>query len=64
MSTQANFILKVFILSAGVSVLIKYGSPSLPVSATSVNVLIAVLTPTLVLAIALLWRAWKHKATN
>jgi hypothetical protein len=64
MSTQANFILKVFILSAGVSVLIKYGSPSLPVTATSVNVLIAVLTPTLVLAIALLWRAWKHKATN
>ncbi len=60
MSTQANFILKVFILSAGVSVLIKYGSPSLPVTATSVNVLIAVLTPTLVLAIALLWRAWKY----
>jgi hypothetical protein len=40
--------------------LIKYGSPSLPVTATSVNVLIAVLTPTLVLAIALLWRAWKY----
>jgi hypothetical protein len=59
MATQANFILKVFILSAGVSASIKYGGPYLPVNATSVNVLIAVLTPTLILAIALLWRSRK-----
>ena len=59
MGTQANFILKVLIFSAGVSVLIKYGGPYLPVDATSVNALIAVLTPTLILAIALWWRARK-----
>jgi hypothetical protein len=46
MGTQANFILKVLILSAGVSVLIKYGGPLLPVTATSVNAMIAILTPT------------------
>lgn len=57
--TQANFILKVLILSAGISALIKYGGPYLPVDATSINVLIAVLTPTLILAIALWWRASK-----
>ena len=59
MGTQANFILKVLILSAGVSGLIKYGGPYLPVEATLVNVLIAVLTPTLILAIALWWRSRK-----
>jgi len=55
--TQANFLFKVLILSAGVSVLIKYGGPSLAVAATSVNALIAVVTPSLILAIALLCRA-------
>jgi hypothetical protein len=64
MGTQANFLLKVFILSAGVSVLIKYGGPSLPVAPTAVNALIAVLTPSLILAIALPWRAWKHRQSN
>lgn len=64
MSTQANFILKVFILSLGVSVLIKYGGPSLPVGATSVNALIAVLTPSLILAIAFLWRVGKYRPLN
>ncbi|MBD2018363.1 hypothetical protein H6F96_30945 [Microcoleus sp. FACHB-53] len=64
MSTQANFILKVFILSLGVSVLIKYGGPSLPVGATSVNALIAVLTPSLILAIVFLWRVGKYRPLN
>lgn len=64
MSNQANFILKVFILSLGVSVLIKYGGPSLPVGATSVNALIAVLTPSLILAIAFLWRVGKYRPIN
>ncbi len=59
MGTQANVILKVLILSAGVSALIKYGGSYLPVEATSVNALIAVLTPPLILAIALLWRSRK-----
>lgn len=64
MGTQANFVLKVLILSAGVSVLIKYGGPLLPVTATSVNAMIAVVTPSLILAIALLWRAKKYRQPN
>lgn len=64
MDTQANFILKVLALCAGISILIKYGGSSLPVAATTVNVLIAVLAPTLVLAIALLWRAGKYRQLN
>ncbi len=56
METQLNFILKVLILSAVVSVLIKYASPSLPIAPTSLNALIGVMTPTIVLAIALWWR--------
>lgn len=57
MGTQVSFLLKVLIFSAVISVLIKYAGPSLPISATLVNTLIAVLTPTLVLAIALVSRS-------
>lgn len=60
MSTQANFILKVLIFSGGISTLIKYGGSSLPIEANSVNALMAIVTPTIVLAIALLWRAWNY----
>lgn len=61
MGTQANFILKVLILSAGISVAIKYGGSSLPVAGTALNATIAVLTPSIVVAIALLWRAWNYR---
>jgi hypothetical protein len=61
---MANVIIKVLILSAAISVLIKYLGPSLPVAATSVNVMIAILTPSLILAIALVGRAWKHQQLN
>jgi hypothetical protein len=64
MGTQTNFILKVFILSAAVSAAIKYGGSSLPVAGTAVNALIAVLTPSVILAIALLGRARKYQQTN
>ena len=60
MDTQTNVIVKIFLLSAAVSVLIKYGGPSLPVAATSINAWVAVLTPTLILAIALVWRVGKY----
>ncbi|MEQ8539936.1 MAG: hypothetical protein RIB93_21115 [Coleofasciculus sp. D1-CHI-01] len=60
MGIQFNFIVKVLILSLGISLLIKYASPSLPpIPATSGNALIAVLTPAIILAIALLWRFWQ-----
>lgn len=61
MGTQANFILKVLILSAGISVAIKYGGSSLPVAGTALNATIAVLTPSIVVALALLWRAWNYR---
>lgn len=64
MGTQTNFILKVLILSIGVSVLIKYGMANMSVAATPVNALIAVVTPTLVAAIALSWRAWKYQHSS
>ena len=64
MGTQVNFILKVFFLSLGVSVLIKCGGPNLPVDGTFVNALIAVVTPSLILAIAFLWRAGKYRQLN
>ncbi len=61
MGNQTNFLLKVLILCAGISALIKYAGPSLPVAATSVNALIAIVTPTIILAIALGWRSWKYQ---
>jgi hypothetical protein len=64
MDSQANFILKVFLVSAGISVLIRYGGPSLPIAATSVNALVVVLAPVFILAIALVWRAGKYRRLN
>lgn len=64
MGSQTNFILKVLVLSAGVSAAIKYGGSSLPIAATSVNALIAVLTPTFILASVLLWRSWKYRQSD
>ncbi|MFB8792132.1 MAG: hypothetical protein U7123_25625 [Potamolinea sp.] len=64
MGSQTNFLLKVLILSAGLSALIKYAGPSFPITATSGNALIAIVSPTIILAIALLWRAWKYQQPN
>lgn len=64
MGNQISFILKVLIISAVISVLIKYTGPSLPIAATSVNTLIAVLTPTLLCAAALFWRAKNYQPPN
>lgn len=64
MGTMAIFIFKVLILSVGVSVLIRYGAPSLAISPTSVNAVIAILVPPLVLAIALFVRAGQYRQGN
>ncbi|MBW4660816.1 MAG: hypothetical protein KME15_19245 [Drouetiella hepatica Uher 2000/2452] len=52
-------IFKLLIFSALLSVAIKYAAPSLAIANTNQNALIAVLLPTIVMAIALGWRAWK-----
>ena len=56
MNDQFGFIVKVFLLSAGISLLIKYIAPSFPIPATATNALIIVMLPTVILAIAFFWR--------
>jgi hypothetical protein len=48
---QTGFIFKVLLISAGLSILIKYGGPILSIPATPTNALLLVLVPTL------LWRS-------
>ncbi|NWF61115.1 MAG: hypothetical protein HXY43_18110 [Fischerella sp.] len=61
MESQIGFVLKVFLLSAVISVLIKYAGIFLPIPATATNALILVLLPTVLMAIALLWRFQAQK---
>jgi hypothetical protein len=53
MNNPFGFIVKVFFFSALISVLIKYLSPIIPIPQTNVNVLILVLSPTVIMAILL-----------
>lgn len=50
---QTGFIFKVLVISAGLSILIKYGGSKLAIPPTLTNLLIVVLLPTVVMAIAL-----------
>ncbi|HEY9853933.1 MAG TPA: hypothetical protein V6D28_30975 [Leptolyngbyaceae cyanobacterium] len=63
MENQVWFLLKVLVLSAIISVLIKYGGPLLNVNGTPLVALILVLLPSIVLAIALWWR-FSQRAEN
>ncbi|QLE46875.1 hypothetical protein FD724_01000 [Nostoc sp. C057] len=56
MGNQLGFVLKLLLLSALLSLLIKYVGPSLSIPATGTNALIIVLLPIVIIAIALLWR--------
>jgi hypothetical protein len=64
MGNQTQFILKVLAGSALGAILIKYVGPNLKLSGTSTNALILVFLPSIVLAIALLWRSWSQKQQN
>ncbi|MEG3436553.1 hypothetical protein V0288_05425 [Pannus brasiliensis CCIBt3594] len=55
MIDRASFLGKILILSAAISVAIKYLAPFLPVSPTPLNAICLVLAPFTVLTIAL-WR--------
>jgi hypothetical protein len=57
MNYHAGFILKVLLLSGGLSVVIKYGGSLLTIPASEALVPIVVLMPSFILAIALGWRA-------
>lgn len=61
MENQLGLVLKLLLLSALLSVLIKYVAPSLSISATATNALIIVLLPIVIIAIALLWRFQAQK---
>jgi hypothetical protein len=56
---MTGFILKVVVASALISVAIKYGGPYLPVQGTPTTALIAVLSPSILMAILLSMRRWK-----
>ncbi|WP_341525770.1 hypothetical protein WKK05_24780 [Nostoc sp. UHCC 0302] len=56
MENQLGFVFKLLLLSALLSLLIKYAAPSLAIAATATNALIIVLLPPAIMAIALLWR--------
>jgi len=56
MKSQALFIVKLLIVSAALSVAIKEIAPRLAIPATTTNVLIAVLLPTIVMAVTFLVR--------
>jgi hypothetical protein len=51
-----SFLAKVLVASLVLSVAIKYGGPMLGIPATPVAALIGVLSPTVIVAIALGWR--------
>ncbi|MBC1241895.1 hypothetical protein [Nostoc linckia] len=61
MQNQSGFLVKLFLISALISALIKYVAPYLSISATTTNALIIVLLPIAVVAIALLWRFQAYK---
>jgi len=74
MTTQAGFVLKVLVLSAVLSILIKYAGPYIPIPATGAMflgndplqaiALILVFLPTLFMAFALWRRAYLYKGTR
>jgi hypothetical protein len=56
-----GFLLKLLLFSALLSVLIKYAAPFLGIPATVTNVLIMILSPTIIMATVLLWRIPRQK---
>ncbi|AFZ30894.1 hypothetical protein Glo7428_2383 [Gloeocapsa sp. PCC 7428] len=57
---QTGFIFKVLLLSAVISILIKYGGAYLPLLPTSINALMIVLLPSIAMAIALYQRYYQQ----
>jgi membrane protein implicated in regulation of membrane protease activity len=54
-----GLIAEVFVLSAALSIAIKYGAPALPLAPTTANALIAVWLPAAIAATMLGWR-WQQ----
>ncbi|MDF0555262.1 hypothetical protein PY364_19480 [Kamptonema sp. UHCC 0994] len=59
MNSNTAFIIKLVLLSAALSLAIKYGGPSLSIPSSNAIALIAIFTPSIILAALLGWRAIK-----
>ncbi len=64
MNNQFIFLLKVLLLSAAISVFIKYLAPSLSIPETATNALIIVLLPNVIVAAILLWQLSRKPKIN
>lgn len=64
MKNQFIFILKVLLLSAVISIFIKYVAPSLSIPETATNALIIVLLPNVIMATVLLWQLSRKEKLN
>lgn len=60
LATDTGLILKMFALATVTSVAIKFIGPGLAIPATNRIVLIAVLLPSLLIGLALIWRGWQQ----
>jgi|JI91814BRNA_FD_contig_101_660094_length_3904_multi_7_in_0_out_0_3 hypothetical protein len=60
MNAQIGFILKVLILSIGLSLGIKYGGPFLFIPSTNLSAVIGVFTLPLIVTSLLFWRATRN----
>lgn len=58
MNSQIEFLVKVLILSVGLSVLIKYGGPLLSIAPTNSNAVLGITIPPLIMALALWQRTY------
>ncbi|MEO1466524.1 MAG: hypothetical protein AAFR89_09940 [Cyanobacteria bacterium J06633_1] len=56
MNHQIKFIVKILLLSTGLSLLIKYGGKYLPLQPTNVTALAIVLMPSLIIGFVLGWQ--------
>ncbi|MEL6500117.1 MAG: hypothetical protein AAFQ23_01750 [Cyanobacteria bacterium J06623_1] len=56
MNHQIKFIVKILLLSTGLSLLIKYGGKYLPLQPTNVTALAIVLMPSLIIGLVLGWQ--------
>ncbi|WP_227350878.1 hypothetical protein [Planktothrix agardhii] len=60
MDNKITFLLKVLLLSLGLSVLIKFVGPLLAIPTSSTIALIAVCLPSVILALLFSWRLRQH----
>ncbi|BBD56377.1 hypothetical protein NO976_02445 [Planktothrix agardhii] len=60
MDNKITFLLKVLLLSLGLSVLIKFVGPLLTIPTSSTIALIAVCLPSVILALLFSWRLRQH----